>query len=135
MCAHYASHFILQELELALNEITPDGAAAVAACVAAKPALRRLNLRENELEDEGAVTIAKVGREQMRWSRLGTSKPCCWLGGIGLMGGFPSLVCPCMPARPAGHCFAACHSLSSHTGAGQPDRPLDPGRMLFICMH
>lgn len=50
-----------QELELALNEITPEGAAAVAACVAAKPALRRLNLRENELEDEGAVTIAKVG--------------------------------------------------------------------------
>ena len=26
-----------------------------------KPALRRLNLRENELEDEGAVTIARVG--------------------------------------------------------------------------
>lgn len=50
-----------QELELALNEVTPEGAAAVAACVAAKPALRRLNLRENELEDEGAVTIAKVG--------------------------------------------------------------------------
>ena len=50
-----------QELELALNEITPAGAAAVGACVAAKPGLRRLNLRENELEDEGAVTVAKVG--------------------------------------------------------------------------
>lgn len=50
----------LQELELALNEITPEGATAVAACVAVKPALRRLNLRENELEDEGAVSIAKV---------------------------------------------------------------------------
>lgn len=50
-----------QELELALNEVTPQGAGAVAACVAAKPSLRRLNLRENELEDEGAVCIAKVG--------------------------------------------------------------------------
>lgn len=51
----------LQELELALNEITPEGARSVAACVAALPALRRLNLRENELEDEGAVTVARVG--------------------------------------------------------------------------
>lgn len=49
-----------QELELALNEITPEGAGAVAACVAGKRALRRLNLRENELEDAGALTIAKV---------------------------------------------------------------------------
>lgn len=49
-----------QELELALNEITPQGAVAVAAAVAAKSSLRRLNLRENELEDEGAVIVAKV---------------------------------------------------------------------------
>ena len=41
--------------------MTPGGAGAVAACLAFKPALRRLNLRENELEDEGAVTIARVG--------------------------------------------------------------------------
>ena len=53
--------FSRQELELALNEITPEGAVAVAACVASKSSLRRLNLRENELEDEGAVIVAKVG--------------------------------------------------------------------------
>lgn len=50
----------LEELELALNEITPQGAVAVAAAVAAKSSLRRLNLRENELEDEGAVIVAKA---------------------------------------------------------------------------
>ena len=61
ICRRLLLLFAVQELELALNEITPDGARAVAACVAAKPALRRLNLRENELEDEGAVIVAKVG--------------------------------------------------------------------------
>ena len=60
-----------QELELALNEVTPEGARAVAACVAGKAALRRLNLRENELEDEGAVTIAKVGQQAGAWWQAG----------------------------------------------------------------
>ena len=49
----------LEELELALNEITPEGAVAVGALLAAKPRLRRVNLRENELEDEGALAIAR----------------------------------------------------------------------------
>lgn len=63
-----ASH--RQELELALNEITPEGAAAVAAVVAAKPSLRRLNIRENELEDEGAVVVARVSLPCDGWLRV-----------------------------------------------------------------
>ena len=42
----------LEELELALNEVTPDGARAVAKALLSKPKLRRVNLRENELEDK-----------------------------------------------------------------------------------
>jgi len=50
----------LETLELALNEITPDGAEAVAMAIVAKGAtLKTVNLRENELEDDGAVMIAK----------------------------------------------------------------------------
>ena len=75
-----------QELELALNEITPGGAAAVAAAVAAKPALRRLNLRENELEDEGAVIVAKVRIRPAALSRAGGPPgwgpfTLCWVWG------------------------------------------------------
>ncbi len=50
----------LEEIELALNEITPQGAKAVALALATKPTLRRVNLRENELEDKGAVVISKA---------------------------------------------------------------------------
>eukprot|EP00887_Chlorella_sp_A99_P001191 scaffold14.g1191.t1 len=49
----------LEELELALNEITAEGAGAVGALLAAKPRLRRVNLRENELEDAGALAVAR----------------------------------------------------------------------------
>lgn len=49
----------LEDLELALNEITPASAAAVAAAVHGKSKLLRLNLRENELEDKGAATVVK----------------------------------------------------------------------------
>eukprot|EP00775_Hariotina_reticulata_P012743 gene12743-12872_t len=50
----------LEVLELALNEVTPAGAHALAVAVANKQHLARLNLRENELEDAGAVVLAKV---------------------------------------------------------------------------
>ena len=43
----------------------------MAACVAAKPGLKRLNLRENELEDEGAVVIAKASRGGVDTSGVG----------------------------------------------------------------
>jgi len=47
------------ELELALNEVTPEGAQALAAALQRLPHLQRLNLRENELENKGAIAIAK----------------------------------------------------------------------------
>ena len=53
----------LQELELALNEITVEGAVSVAACVSVKSELRKLNLRENELEDGGAVVVCSGVRK------------------------------------------------------------------------
>lgn len=45
-------------LELALNEITPDSAEKLAVALENKPKLKKLNLRENELEDEGAQLIS-----------------------------------------------------------------------------
>ncbi|KAG2441186.1 hypothetical protein HYH02_010030 [Chlamydomonas schloesseri] len=51
----------LEELGLALNEVDPDAAKAVAALVAAHArSLRSVNLRENELGDRGAVTLARA---------------------------------------------------------------------------
>ncbi|GAX80862.1 hypothetical protein CEUSTIGMA_g8297.t1 [Chlamydomonas eustigma] len=51
---------LLEELELALNEITHEGARSVALAVLGKPLLWRLNLRENELEDKGGVVIGRA---------------------------------------------------------------------------
>lgn len=48
------------ELELALNEVTEEGARALAAALARLPRLQRLNLRENELDNPGAIAIAKA---------------------------------------------------------------------------
>eukprot|EP00198_Chlamydomonas_reinhardtii_P008040 XP_001697377.1 RAN GTPase activating protein, RANGAP1 [Chlamydomonas reinhardtii] len=51
----------LEELGLALNEVDPTAAKAVAALVAAHArSLRSVNLRENELGDRGAVTLARA---------------------------------------------------------------------------
>ena len=47
------------ELDLALNEVTPEGAQALAVALQRLPHLQRLNLRENELENAGAIAIAK----------------------------------------------------------------------------
>lgn len=50
-------------LEMAGNDITVEAAPAIAACVAAKQDLNKLNLSENELKDEGCVQIAKSMEE------------------------------------------------------------------------
>lgn len=50
----------LEELHLELNEITAAGAAALASALPRLPALRILDLKENELEDEGAIALAPV---------------------------------------------------------------------------
>ncbi|XP_031263769.1 RAN GTPase-activating protein 1 isoform X2 [Pistacia vera] len=49
----------LEVLELAGNDITAKGASSLAACIAAKQFLTKLNLSENELKDEGAILIGK----------------------------------------------------------------------------
>ncbi|KAG7551224.1 Leucine-rich repeat [Arabidopsis thaliana x Arabidopsis arenosa] len=53
----------IEVLEMAGNDITVEAASAIAACVAAKQDLNRLNLSENELKDEGCVQIAKSMEE------------------------------------------------------------------------
>jgi Ran GTPase-activating protein 1 len=53
---------------MAGNDITAKGASSLAACIAAKQFLTKLNLSENELKDEGAILIAKaieVGHGQL----------------------------------------------------------------------
>ncbi|KAA8527572.1 hypothetical protein F0562_034713 [Nyssa sinensis] len=53
----------LEVLEMAGNEITAKAASSLAACVAAKQLLTKLNLAENELGDEGAIQISKALEE------------------------------------------------------------------------
>ncbi|XAR54647.1 hypothetical protein NMG60_11029879 [Bertholletia excelsa] len=50
----------LEVLEMAGNDITAEAAPSLAACVAAKKFLTKLNLGENEFKDEGAVLISKA---------------------------------------------------------------------------
>ncbi|XWS76404.1 hypothetical protein CRYUN_Cryun01aG0173300 [Craigia yunnanensis] len=50
----------LEVLEMAGNDVTAKGAASLAACIASKQFLTKLNLSENELKDEGAILIGKA---------------------------------------------------------------------------
>ncbi len=47
------------ELELALNEVTAEGARSLAQALGRLPRLQRLSLQENELENEGAIALAR----------------------------------------------------------------------------
>ncbi|KAK5811205.1 RAN GTPase-activating 1 -like protein [Gossypium arboreum] len=49
----------LEVLDMAGNDITAKGTASLAACIASKQFLSKLNLAENELKDEGAILIGK----------------------------------------------------------------------------
>ncbi|XP_010468038.1 PREDICTED: RAN GTPase-activating protein 2 [Camelina sativa] len=49
----------LEVIELAGNNITDEAAPAIAACLAAKRHLKKLNLSQNDLEDEGCVDIVE----------------------------------------------------------------------------
>ncbi|KAJ6898848.1 hypothetical protein NC652_025381 [Populus alba x Populus x berolinensis] len=53
----------LEVLDMAGNDITAEAAPIVAACIAEKQHLTKLNLAENELKDEGAIQISKVLEE------------------------------------------------------------------------
>ncbi|KAH8500377.1 hypothetical protein H0E87_015585 [Populus deltoides] len=50
-------------LDMAGNDITAEAAPIVAACIAEKQHLTKLNLAENELKDEGTIQISKVLEE------------------------------------------------------------------------
>ncbi|XP_010255957.1 PREDICTED: RAN GTPase-activating protein 2 [Nelumbo nucifera] len=53
----------LEVLEMAGNDITAEAAPSLAACIAAKQFLTKLNLAENELKDKGAIVIGKALEE------------------------------------------------------------------------
>ncbi|KAF7818321.1 Ran GTPase-activating protein 1 [Senna tora] len=53
----------LEVLEMSGNDITVKGAASLAACIASKQFLTKINLSENELKDEGAILISKALEE------------------------------------------------------------------------
>ncbi|PPD96759.1 hypothetical protein GOBAR_DD06217 [Gossypium barbadense] len=53
----------LEVLEMAGNDITTAAAPTIAACIAAKQHLTKLNLAENELKDEGTIQISKALEE------------------------------------------------------------------------
>ncbi|MBA0599930.1 RAN GTPase-activating protein 2 [Gossypium raimondii] len=53
----------LEVLEMAGNDITAAAAPTIAACIAAKQHLTKLNLAENELKDEGTIQISKALEE------------------------------------------------------------------------
>ncbi|XP_042517985.1 RAN GTPase-activating protein 2-like isoform X2 [Macadamia integrifolia] len=66
----------LEILDLAGNDITAKAAPAIAACVAVKQFLTKLNLAENDLKDEGAIIIAKAledGHSQLEEVDLSTT--------------------------------------------------------------
>ena len=65
-----------QDLNLALNEVSEQGADSLAAFLQGRTALQRLGLRENELGDNGAVALAAA--LQVLWqvaSASGTTQP------------------------------------------------------------
>ncbi|KAJ6337106.1 hypothetical protein OIU76_006888 [Salix suchowensis] len=66
----------LEVLDMAGNDITAKGASSLAACIAAKHFITKLNLAENELKDEGTILIAKaieVGCGQLNEVDLNTN--------------------------------------------------------------
>ena len=48
---------LLRELDFSGNELTAEGAEAVALCAARKPCLEYLGLEDNEMESEGARSV------------------------------------------------------------------------------
>ncbi|OMP08695.1 Leucine-rich repeat, ribonuclease inhibitor subtype [Corchorus olitorius] len=66
----------LQVLDMAGNDITADAAPSIAACIAAKQQLTKLNLAENELKDEGTVQVSKAleeGHEHLKEVDMSTN--------------------------------------------------------------
>ncbi|KZV37964.1 RAN GTPase-activating protein 2 [Dorcoceras hygrometricum] len=54
----------LEVLEMAGNDISAKAAQSIAACIASKKAIVKLNLSENNLKDDGAILISKAFGEE-----------------------------------------------------------------------
>ncbi|CAI0466238.1 unnamed protein product [Linum tenue] len=66
----------LEVLDMMGNDITIEATPSIAACIASKQNLKKLNLDENELKDEGAVHIAKAletGHSQLKQVDVNTN--------------------------------------------------------------
>ncbi|XP_059649951.1 RAN GTPase-activating protein 2 [Cornus florida] len=66
----------LEVLEMAGNDITAEAAPSLAACIASKQFLTKLNFAENELQDKGAIQISKAleeGHAQLKEVDLSTN--------------------------------------------------------------
>jgi Ran GTPase-activating protein (RanGAP) involved in mRNA processing and transport len=85
----------VEHVELQLNEVTPEGAAELAASLSQLVNLRHLDLSENELEDDGALEISKgiLGLKQLeiidvrtnmikRGGAVALAKACCTLPNV-----------------------------------------------------
>ena len=55
----------LEVLEMTGNDITVEASSTLAACIAAKQCLAKLNLAESELKDEGAILISSALKERL----------------------------------------------------------------------
>ena len=55
----------LEVLEMTGNDVTVEAASTLAACIAAKQCLAKLNSAENELKDEGAILISNMFKERL----------------------------------------------------------------------
>ena len=67
MCAFPLNHLLIR----AANRIGPDGAQAVAACVAAQPSLNTLDLAGNSLGDRGLESILNALQSTPNVQQLG----------------------------------------------------------------
>ncbi len=85
----------VEHVELQLNEVTPEGAAELAAALSHLVNLRHLDLSENELEDDGALEISKgiLGLKELeiidvrtnmikRGGAVALAKACCTLPNV-----------------------------------------------------
>ncbi|GFZ22062.1 RAN GTPase activating protein 2 [Actinidia rufa] len=67
----------LEVLDMAGNDITAKAAPFLAACIAEKQLLTKLNMSENELKDEGAIQISKaleISHDQLKEVDMSTNK-------------------------------------------------------------
>ena len=55
----------LEVLEMTGNDVTVEAASTLAACIAVKQCLAKLNSAKNELKDQGAILISNALKERL----------------------------------------------------------------------